>query len=118
MSLLRLHDVSKSFDHARVLRSIFFRLGEGDRVGLVGRNGTGKTTLLQLILGTEEPSGGEVQVEEGVRLGYVSQFSDPNSMAIAASRNSSMRCSLKCTPSRPSCDNSRRLSRMSRTLGP
>jgi ATPase subunit of ABC transporter with duplicated ATPase domains len=76
MSFLRLHDVSKSYDRTWILRSVFFRLSEGDRVGLVGRNGTGKTTLLRLIMGTEEPTEGEVQIEEGVRLGYVSQFSE------------------------------------------
>ncbi len=76
MSLLCLLDVTKSYDRALVLRSVFFRLSEGDRVGLVGRNGTGKTTLLRLILAREEPTEGEVQIEAGVRLGYVSQFSE------------------------------------------
>ena len=65
MSLLCLLDVTKSYDRALVLRSVFFRLSEGDRVGLVGRNGTGKTTLLRLILAREEPTEGEVQIEAG-----------------------------------------------------
>ena len=76
MSVLHLHDVTKTYDQVLVLRDLFFRLGEGDRFGLVARNGTGKTTMLRLILGREEPTRGEVQVEEGVRLGYVSQFSE------------------------------------------
>ena len=76
MSLVRLHNVSKYFDSQPVLRNIFFRLREGDRVGLIGKNGVGKTTTLKLILGQEEPTEGAVEVEEGVRIGYCSQFSE------------------------------------------
>jgi ATP-binding cassette subfamily F protein 3 len=59
-----------------VLREVFFRLEERDRVGLVGNNGTGKTTVLKLILGQEEPTEGRVEAEEGLRMGYFSQFSE------------------------------------------
>jgi len=76
MSLIRLHDIAKQYDSKPVLRNTFFRLDEGDRVGLIGKNGTGKTTLLRLILGQEEPTQGEVQVDEGIRIGYFSQFSE------------------------------------------
>ncbi|MFH1845549.1 MAG: ATP-binding cassette domain-containing protein, partial [bacterium] len=76
MSLIRLHDITKHYDAKPVLRNIFFRLEQGDRVGLIGRNGTGKTTLLRLILGQEEPTQGQVQVDEGIRIGYFSQFSE------------------------------------------
>ena len=51
MSLVRLHNVSKYFDSQPVLRNVFFRLNKGDRVGLFGKNGVGKTTTLKLILG-------------------------------------------------------------------
>ena len=67
MSLVRLQNVSKSFDSQLVLRNIFFRLKEGDRVGLIGKNGVGKTTTLKLILGQEEPTEGTVEVEKGAR---------------------------------------------------
>lgn len=53
MSLLRFQDVSKSFDGNPVLRKVFFRLNPGDRVGLIGKNGSGKTTALKLVLGQE-----------------------------------------------------------------
>ena len=76
MSLVRLQNVSKSFDSQLVLRNIFFRLKEGDRVGLIGKNGVGKTTTLKLILGQEEPTEGTVEVEKGARIGYCSQFSE------------------------------------------
>jgi ATPase subunit of ABC transporter with duplicated ATPase domains len=76
MSLIRLQDVSKSYDAKPVLRDVFFRLSLGERVGLIGKNGTGKTTVLKLILGQETPTEGTVEVDEGVRIGYFSQFSE------------------------------------------
>ena len=76
MSLIRLRNISKSYEKKQVLREVFFRLEGGDRVGLVGKNGTGKTTILKLILGQEEPTSGEVDLDEGLRIGYFSQFSE------------------------------------------
>ncbi len=76
MSLIRLQNVSKSYEDTLVLRDVFFRLSQGDRVGLIGRNGTGKTTILRLILGQEEPSAGTVDVNDDLSIGYFSQFSE------------------------------------------
>ena len=78
MSLVRLHNVSKTFESNTVLREVFFRLSKGDRVGLIGKNGVGKTTVLKLILGQEEPTEGTVEVDDGVKIGYFSQFSELN----------------------------------------
>jgi ATPase subunit of ABC transporter with duplicated ATPase domains len=75
VSLVRLHGVSKAYDGNLLLREVHFRLSEGDRVGLIGRNGTGKTTVLRLILGLEEPTEGQVDVDDGLSMGYFSQFS-------------------------------------------
>lgn len=75
MSLIRLQGASKSYDDHPVLRDVYLRLNQGDRIGLIGRNGTGKTTLLKLILGQEHPTVGVVDVNEGLSLGYFSQFS-------------------------------------------
>jgi ATPase subunit of ABC transporter with duplicated ATPase domains len=76
MSLVRISRVTKRYDDRMVLRDVSFRLRAGERVGLLGRNGAGKTTLLRLILSQEDPDEGEVEVNQGVRLGYFSQFSD------------------------------------------
>ena len=76
MSWIRLNDVAKGYDQKVMLREVFFRLADGDRIGLIGRNGTGKTTLLQLLLGREAPDTGTVDVTEGARIGYFSQFSE------------------------------------------
>ena len=78
MSLARLQDISKKYDSNVVLRNVFFRLSKGDRVGLIGKNGVGKTTVLRLILGQEEPTEGTVEVNSGIKIGYFSQFSELN----------------------------------------
>lgn len=78
MTSIRLNNVSKSFEGQPVLREVYFRLGEGDRLGLIGKNGSGKTTLLRLILGQESPDEGSIEVDSGTRLGYFSQFSELN----------------------------------------
>ncbi|MFC1714901.1 ABC-F family ATP-binding cassette domain-containing protein [Candidatus Poribacteria bacterium] len=78
MSLIRLHNVSKRFESNLIFRDVFFRLSKGDRVGLIGKNGVGKTTILKLILGQEEPTEGTVDVNDGLKIGYFSQFSELN----------------------------------------
>ena len=75
MSLIRLNDVSMKYDDRQILRNVYFKLQEGERVGLIGKNGTGKTTVLRLILGQLEPSSGTVDREPGLNVGYFSQFS-------------------------------------------
>ena len=76
MSLIRLHDVGVRFENAQILREAFFRLEPGDRVGLIGKNGSGKTTILKLILDQVSPDAGTVTVEQGTKVGYFSQFSE------------------------------------------
>ena len=81
MSLIRLQDVSVRFETAQVLREAFFRLEPGDRVGLIGKNGSGKTSILKLILGQVTPDTGTVALEPGIRVGYFSQFSELDGQA-------------------------------------
>ncbi|WP_375385903.1 ABC-F family ATP-binding cassette domain-containing protein [uncultured Microbacterium sp.] len=76
MSLIRLNDVSKDYDGRLVVRDAFLKLRAGDRIGLIGKNGTGKSTLLELILGRQEPTAGTVDVSLGTTIGYFSQFSE------------------------------------------
>ncbi|MDZ4774603.1 MAG: ABC-F family ATP-binding cassette domain-containing protein [Planctomycetota bacterium] len=73
MSLLILEDVKKHFGAQEILRGATLRLDPGEKVGLVGRNGGGKSTILRLIEGLEHPDWGTVTLRKGARLGHVSQ---------------------------------------------
>lgn len=75
MSLIRLNNISVKYEDRQVLRNVFFKLNEGERVGLIGKNGAGKTTALRLILDQTEPASGAVEREPGLKIGYFSQFS-------------------------------------------
>lgn len=65
--------VSKRYGTDSVLDSASFELGPAERVGLVGANGQGKTTLLRLLAGEIEPSDGGIQRRRGLRIGYLRQ---------------------------------------------
>ncbi len=76
MSIVRLNDVAIDFDGVPVLREVFFKLAAGDRVGLIGNNGSGKSTVIKLIMDQETPTSGTVDVNLDTRIGYFSQFSE------------------------------------------
>jgi ATPase subunit of ABC transporter with duplicated ATPase domains len=74
---LSLSRVSKSFGAQLVLDNVSLAVGPRSRIGLVGPNGVGKTTLLRLLAGLEEPDGGSVSREpKTLRVGYVEQERD------------------------------------------
>ena len=71
--LFRLSDVHKSYGTQDVLRGASLQINPGEHVGLVGRNGAGKTTIFRLINGEETPDKGEVIRARGMRLGLLAQ---------------------------------------------
>ncbi|MER3428594.1 MAG: ABC transporter ATP-binding protein [Pyrinomonas sp.] len=71
--LFRLTDVRKSYGGQEVLRGVSFQVNPGERIGLVGRNGAGKTTVLRLIAGEESPDEGEVVRARNLRVGVLAQ---------------------------------------------
>ncbi|WP_409429256.1 ABC-F family ATP-binding cassette domain-containing protein [Mycobacterium sp. SMC-11] len=73
--VIDLLDVSVSFDGKPVLRDVEWRIGPGERTGIVGANGAGKSTLLGLIAGTVVPDSGRVKRGKTVRLGMLDQQS-------------------------------------------
>jgi ATP-binding cassette, subfamily F, member 3 len=73
LSVLSVKDISKSFGAAEVLRGSSFNLEEGERAGLVGANGCGKTTLLEIISGRMKPDSGLVSASRGISIGYLEQ---------------------------------------------
>jgi macrolide transport system ATP-binding/permease protein len=74
-TILAAQGVSKALGGRSVLRDVTFNLGQGDRVVLVGPNGVGKTTLLRLLLGLEQPDAGMITRAPGVEVGYLPQES-------------------------------------------
>jgi ATP-binding cassette subfamily F protein 3 len=71
-NVLELVNVTKSFTRP-VLTGINFIIRHGERVGLIGPNGCGKTVLLRLILGMETPDAGEINIGPSIRIGYYAQ---------------------------------------------
>ena len=73
MIILALQDVRKSFGTHEVLKSVSFTLQEGERMGLVGVNGSGKSTMMKIIAGLETADSGSVNMQKGLRIGYLAQ---------------------------------------------
>ena len=74
MILLSAQNISKTYMERRVLDQVSFFLNSGDKVGIIGINGTGKSTLLRILAGAEEPDEGEVIRANGVRISYLPQI--------------------------------------------
>ena len=73
MSLITLTQAHLAYGHVALLDHTDFSLETGERVGLIGRNGTGKSSLLKILAGLEKPDDGIVQAQTGVRREYVPQ---------------------------------------------
>ena len=73
MSLITLLDASLAFGHVALLDHASFSLEEHERVGLIGRNGTGKSSLLKILSELEHPDDGTLHIQQGLRVAYVPQ---------------------------------------------
>lgn len=76
MNLLTIENVSKIYGEKQIFRQISFGLNEGDKYGVIGINGTGKSTFLKILAGLEEPDEGKVTKGSKVRIAYLSQTPD------------------------------------------
>ena len=76
MSLITVSSLSKSFGAEDLFHEVSFSVAKGARFALVGPNGIGKTTLLRIIVGLEEPSAGKVTRARSLRIGYLPQEAD------------------------------------------
>lgn len=74
MILLSAQNISKTYMERKVLDDVSFFLNEGDKVGIIGINGTGKSTLLRILAGAEEADNGEIIRTSGVRISYLPQI--------------------------------------------
>ena len=79
MTLLTLNNISKSFVMNKVLTEVNLTLPEGGRMGLVGVNGCGKSTLMNIIAGKLEPDEGEIILTRGTTVGFLTQHADIDS---------------------------------------
>ncbi|WP_116789462.1 ABC-F family ATP-binding cassette domain-containing protein [Flavobacterium psychrotrophum] len=74
--MLNIHNLSVSFGGTYLFEEVTFRLGAGDRVGLVGKNGAGKSTMLKILSGDIAPDSGVIATEKEVRMGFLRQDID------------------------------------------
>jgi ATPase subunit of ABC transporter with duplicated ATPase domains len=76
--MLTAHHLSKSFELNTLFENASFSLNPGERTGLVGANGCGKTTLMRILAGLEPASSGSVSRDAELRIGYLPQGFEPN----------------------------------------
>lgn len=71
--VVELHNVSKSFGDKKLLDKFDYHFNRGERIGIIGKNGTGKSTFLNIITGAIKPDSGKVIIGDTVRFGYYTQ---------------------------------------------
>lgn len=76
MNYLSVHDLGKSFGIQILFKGLSFGIDQGQKVALVARNGTGKTTILRALAGVEPADKGEVIYRKGINIGFLQQESD------------------------------------------
>ncbi|WP_288982189.1 ABC-F family ATP-binding cassette domain-containing protein [uncultured Flavobacterium sp.] len=74
--MLNIHNLSVSFGGTYLFEEVTFRLGAGDRVGLVGKNGAGKSTMLKILARDFAPDSGQIATEKEVKIGFLRQDID------------------------------------------
>lgn len=82
MALIQINNVSKAYLDKTILKDINFNIEKKDKIGLIGLNGVGKSSIIKMILGEEPVSQGSIFVDKNISIGYVSQihnFSNNNS---------------------------------------
>lgn len=76
--MLTVHHLSKSFNLQTLFENVTFSLNPGERLGLIGPNGCGKTTLLRILAGEEQADAGHVRRDPDLRIGYLPQGFEPD----------------------------------------
>ena len=71
--IVEFHNVSKSFKNLKILEKFDYNFIKGERVGIIGKNGSGKSTFLNLLTKTIEPDGGKIVIGDTIKFGYYTQ---------------------------------------------
>lgn len=72
--MMKIHSIAKSYNNKTVLKDVSFMVNKGEKIGLVGKNGTGKSTLLKIMAGKEKPDAGSIAFSrEHTTVGYLAQ---------------------------------------------
>ena len=90
-TIVTVENISKSLGDRTLFTDIGFGIEEGDKIGLIARNGTGKSTLMSIIAGVQSPDSGQVVCRNGLRIGYLPQqpeFSAGSTVLSAAMEHS------------------------------
>ncbi|WP_020060749.1 ribosomal protection-like ABC-F family protein [Bacillus sp. 123MFChir2] len=74
MMICSVNNIAKTFGGNIIFENISFEIKKGERIGLVGRNGSGKTTIFQLLTGIEHVDGGAIHMKKGTQMGHVAQI--------------------------------------------
>ena len=73
MNLLALKEITKTYGEKILFRDLSFGISKGEKIALVANNGIGKSSLLKIITGKDEPDSGEISIKKGLRVGYLPQ---------------------------------------------
>src|SRR5699024_8418538 len=73
MNVLNVEHISKLYGDRMIFDDVSFGIQEGDKIGIIGINGMGKSTLLKMIAGVEEPDQGQIVKQNGLRIAYLPQ---------------------------------------------
>ncbi|MGA9225588.1 MAG: ATP-binding cassette domain-containing protein, partial [Mesobacillus sp.] len=73
MKMITIENVTKTYGEKELFKGISFTIGERERVGLIGVNGTGKSSLLRIAAGIDQPDSGEIIVPKDYKISFLSQ---------------------------------------------
>ncbi|PCE64902.1 ABC-F family ATP-binding cassette domain-containing protein [Sediminicola luteus] len=71
--IVELHNLGKAFGELTILKNFDYNFVKGDRIGIIGKNGTGKSTFLNILTGSEKPDQGKIVVGDTIKFGYYTQ---------------------------------------------
>ena len=74
--MLNIHNLSISFQGEYLFEEIAFKLSAGDRIGLIGKNGAGKSTMLKILAKELEPDSGQIAADKSLKIGFLKQDLD------------------------------------------